>query len=473
MSMPYVLQRSDVPFPHKLWKACAVTWNDVTIIWGGMKGGPGGPLGNTMVYCFISGEWIMKETSGDVPQRCSSSVFPNRCDGSDVCIESSLGQWRAHPQVIKDQMFVLASPCGNDAALYSLDLRSWVWTRLSPSGTPPNRNIWWASSFSHSGKLYFFGGNISIELPENENGYDGHYKSSSTAIRAPSRHAGKSHVVYLVNNLFCYDIDKNSWQWPAQHGDVPSPRISSLTINNDGKVFLFGGVGHSPVDPYFPGSEGRIDFYRNKFQIRYNDLYTLDMSNLHWERVHGGIAKVHGDARDKVPKPTEAHRFSSHKSFIRLSRSTAVLYGTGRAVQYSQPANLHDDCFLLDLERAKSGVKPTSMWTRVRSHMAWRYHAAVLEPVSGSLWAIGGLVRQTHPTLFTSEVVKMRVSLLPLRMLAMDRCRRIIDSDDPRLRGSGLPLQLKNELEAYRGEIREGYWLCREAGCARCQQNVE
>ena len=165
MSMPYVLQRSDVPFPHKLWKACAVTWNDVTIIWGGMKGGPGGPLGNTMVYCFISGEWIMKETSGDVPQRCSSSVFPNRCDGSDVCIESSLGQWRAHPQVIKDQMFVLASPCGNDAALYSLDLRSWVWTRLSPSGTPPNRNIWWASSFSHSGKLYFFGGNISIELP--------------------------------------------------------------------------------------------------------------------------------------------------------------------------------------------------------------------------------------------------------------------------------------------------------------------
>ena len=38
--------------------------------------------------------------------------------------------------------------------------------------------------------------------------------------------------------------------------------------------------------------------------MRYNDLYTLDMSNLHWERVHGGIAKVHGDARDKVPKPT-------------------------------------------------------------------------------------------------------------------------------------------------------------------------
>ena len=124
-------------------------------------------------------------------------------------------------------------------------------------------------------------------------------------------------------------------------------------------------LGHSPVDPYFPGSEGRIDFYRNKFQIRYNDLYTLDMSNLHWERVHGGIAKVHGDARDKVPKPTEAHRFSSHKSFIRLSRSTAVLYGTGRAVQYSLPGNLHDDCFLLDLERAKSGVKPTSMWTRI------------------------------------------------------------------------------------------------------------
>ena len=26
--------------------------------------------------------------------------------------------------------------------------------------------------------------------------------------------------------------------------------------------------------------------------------------------------------------------------------------------------------------------------------MAWGYHAAVLEPVSGSLWAIGGMVRR-------------------------------------------------------------------------------
>ena len=40
MSMPYVIQRSNVPFPYKLYKACAVTWNDVTIIWGGIKGGP-------------------------------------------------------------------------------------------------------------------------------------------------------------------------------------------------------------------------------------------------------------------------------------------------------------------------------------------------------------------------------------------------------------------------------------------------
>ena len=31
--------------------------------------------------------------------------------------------------------------------------------------------------------------------------------------------------------------------------------------------------------------------------------------------------------------------------------------------------------------------------------MAWGYHAAVLEPVSGSLWAIGGMVRRFEPPL--------------------------------------------------------------------------
>ena len=157
--------------------------------------------------------------------------------------------------------------------------------------------------------------------PENENGYDGHYKSSSTAIRAPSRHAGKSHVVYLVNNLFCYDIDKgskkeqvrqclgfctsdiwswlvhesavqkpkhcltfsflhplnidqNSWQWPAQHGDVPSPRISSLTINNDGKVFLFGGVGGHTYMTSAVGGKGGPQKARRKERGCVN--YVLD-----------------------------------------------------------------------------------------------------------------------------------------------------------------------------------------------------
>ena len=62
-------------------------------------------------------------------------------------------------------MYVLGSPCGDDAALYSLNLKLWMWTRLSPSGTPPYRNIWQASSISHGGKLYFFGGTVSIELP--------------------------------------------------------------------------------------------------------------------------------------------------------------------------------------------------------------------------------------------------------------------------------------------------------------------
>ena len=88
------------------------------------------------------------------------------------------------------------------------------------------------------------------------------------------------------------------------------------------------------------------------------------MSNMLWDRVHGDVAEVHGDARDKVPKPSTMARTTSHKSFIRLSSSTAVLYGTGsNTIGY--PKIHHDDCFLLNLEGAKSGVEPTSIWTRI------------------------------------------------------------------------------------------------------------
>ena len=66
-------------------------------------------------------------------------------------------------------------------------------------------------------------------------------ENSSMMLRMPDLDVG-SQVVYLVNDLFCYDIDQNCWQHPVQRGDLPTPRIGSLTINNDGKIFLFGGM---------------------------------------------------------------------------------------------------------------------------------------------------------------------------------------------------------------------------------------
>ena len=98
MSIPFAIQRSDVPFPHRIWKACAVAWNNATIIWGGLNTGPRGSQRLSQVYCFISGEWIVKETSGDIPQKCSKPLFDVSCCGS-VCRESSMGQRRAPPQV--------------------------------------------------------------------------------------------------------------------------------------------------------------------------------------------------------------------------------------------------------------------------------------------------------------------------------------------------------------------------------------
>ena len=147
-----------------------------------------------------------------------------------------------------------------------------------------------------------------------------------------------------------------------------------------------------------------------------------------------------------------------------------MLYGTGLHKNKGTKIH-HDDCFLLDLERAKGSAEPASMWTRVRSHMAQRYHTAVLEPISRSLRAIGGS-SDMHPEAVlkksrVSDVVKMSVRLLPLRMLAMQCCRRYINPNDPRL-----PPLLKNELEAYREKKGDGYWLCRESGCDQCKLNV-
>ena len=81
---------------------------------------------------------------------------------------------------------------------------------------------------------------------------------------------------------FCYDIEENAWQRPAQQGDVPPPRYGALTINNDGMVILFGGV--EPVQGCQVDQYGYGLVYHD--DIRFNDLYSLDMSNLFCERVH-------------------------------------------------------------------------------------------------------------------------------------------------------------------------------------------
>ena len=71
--------------------------------------------------------------------------------------------------------------------LHALNLESWRWSKLSPRGTPPPGCIY-ASTWLHGGKVYFFGGATSNNPP------------------------------VCTNQLFCYDVPSNRWEWPHVGG---------------------------------------------------------------------------------------------------------------------------------------------------------------------------------------------------------------------------------------------------------------
>ena len=130
-----------------------------------------------------------------------------------------------------------------------------------------------------------------------------------------------------THQLFCYNISKDSWEWPNVHGDIPSPRSGHKTIISDGTVFLYGG------------------------SIT-NDLYILDMTKMTWRQVYGTI-------KNDNPGRIVTGRKGPH-TLVTISKSAAVLFGAF----YSNGIS-HDDCWLLDLHKAREQKEPSIIWTKV------------------------------------------------------------------------------------------------------------
>ena len=229
-----------------------------------------------------------------------------------------------------------------------------------------------------------------------------------------------------INVLLCYNVSGNCWESTWSYGAIPSfPTLQddAKVIISDDTVFLLGG-------------------YLWKTCI---DLYTLDMTTMRWTRVHGNTLLW--------PKMVDY-------SFTLVSKSTAVMYGSGKA-------NI-SECWVLNLENAKQLKEPAAIWTKIPNHFPRSWHTAVLEPVSKSLWVMGGYEQAGMIRPPTLAVLTMSFKLHSLQELAMNHILNHVKSNDPRLGPMQLPRQLRNHIEDLRGNIKRGRLCTLGEGNGEC-----
>ena len=430
MDLTFTIKRSEIPFPHAQANLVAVAWNNAIIVLRWLGSG----VQRYHVYLHIAGQRFQKKTYGAIPQKCRSGP---------VCSCSKLQQ----PHVFNDKMFVLANwGCEVDGGvLHILDLKTWTWKRVTPKGAPPLRKSFFMTSWLYMEKLYFFGGMTRAEQPENKDmdDYPSYIKMHRWRMlgQYPYLNSG-SNINYYVNQLFCYNIENNSWEWPNVKGKIPSPRTGHLVIINDDKVFLAGGHGRKP----------------------YRDLHTLDMKTFEWKRIHGTIENGPLDRHDNSP----LHPNQSDYTLTLISGSSAMLFGSTRSSHIPQWEDVYDDCWILHLNRALNNEKPASIWTRFRNHLPRREHAAVLEPVTQRLWIIGGL----DGCQSTSDVIQMTMNIVPLKILCLNHVFDHIRDDDERLQLDHFPAQVKTEMSAHMKRRGEVLYCKQGKGCNICHVNA-
>ena len=274
-------------------------------------------------------------------------------------------------------------------AIYSLCPNTWTWTKIKAWGQHPAAPH--TSSWVHNEKIYCFGIGT----------FTNHYS----------------------NELLCYNPLQNSWELTYQSGDIPSPRYAHATIIDDDTVFLFGGGQHP-----------------NQVPIAGNDLFMLDMSRMHWTKIHEGMERQDGQG---IPHQVFGYQ-GTGSTLTLVSKSAAILFVS---IPYSSK-DPTDECWLLNIDMAKQLKDPSHIWTRIPNKFTRIWYAAVKEPLSNSLWLIGGYDRQTGKC--TTDVLKISPRGVTLKDLALDYIASNIGSNDRRLLEDQIPKQLKNEIQVHR-----------------------
>ena len=346
-----------------------------------------GGLGQGVVFCNKDGKWMPQVTSGDAPSY--------RCGAGAAVYEDTMYLMCGASRGMNYQDY------SND--IHALDLNSWTWTKLNPKGSPPTR-CGYLSTWLHNGKIYGFGGEISEDPQE------------------------------CTNQLFCYNISSNGWEWPCTRGKIPSSRSFHSTIICGDTALLFGGA-------------------QNTVQDVMNDLHILDMVKMTWTQVHPSLE---GKAAEGFPEPRAGH------SMTLASSNAAVLFG---GYDRDSPCYPFQDCWILNIPKVLKWMFDTprellihgqgsGLWKRCEQHekdlppaIASRMlHSAVVEPISKRLWILGGLIKPIPNT--TKKVLSMTFnSGASLKFLAMERVARYFGHDHPMLEPPELPWHLKTELK--------------------------
>ena len=317
----------------------AVTWNEATIIWAWL-----GDNDRSMVYYHRAGQWMRKKTTGTQP-----SWFFN-----------------GTAQVHDDKMWLIGEGKYADAVvIYSLDLKTWSWTMTTPSGMQPlcmlpmgsrisgGSYVCPLNSWIHNDKIYCLG---AFGKGQEQDG------PKYLGVRR-----------WRDSPIFCYNVSANRYEWPDLKGDTPSFRAMSSVIIKDDTVFMFGGAE-------FHGS--------GILTSSLNDLYTLDMITLTWNRIHGSLSPSL-----LIPRSRFGH------TLTRISESVAVLYGgrylstNGENINGQREAICMDDvCWLLDLKKIEElETTKGNVWTKMPYRVPSSFHKAVLEPSSKRLLVLGGI----------------------------------------------------------------------------------
>ena len=297
-------------------------------------------------------------------------------------------------EVLNDKIVVVV-----DGTFYSLCLFTWTWTILDPGGQPPPGvpfDCRYMSSWVYNERIYIFGGYGVNEEFE----------------------------ITYSNHLSCYNPSTNNWELVHQSGDIPSPRRGQVTTIAEDTVFLFGGHNdnHHQDSPH-------------------GELYMLDMNNLHWTRIHeaGPIG------------PSNHGRFYMSSTLTLISKSRAVVFS-------SLPHADNDEVWILDIDRAKHLDDPAYIWKQIPNHFRRSSYTALKDPLSESVWLIGGFdgnITHNDPTYgplnpVTSDILKISPHSLTLRDLATDYIARNMSTEEAKLLPDQIPQEIVDDIALHR-----------------------